>query len=570
MSASRASSLALLARTAVHVQPAQAAHRARLRTQAAALRRWPTAGRRLLAGPDPATAVGWPTRFVPVDAQAPERWPGLPELSADRLRLLGMPTCLGDPPDWQQDSAPVLWRHHLHYWDWAFGLAAERDLVSAQRVFARLWRSWRAAVPYGQGEAWLPYPTATRAWSWCGLYHGLVAGSDIERSFRAELAAHTGFLRRHLESDIGGNHLLRELKTLAGLAVFFADERLLCQALTRLAQQVAVQILPDGGHYERAPAYHCLVLADLIDAADLLRAAGRPEIPTISAAISQMRRWLGTVLSPTGEVPPLGDGYPVDRGLLRTLRPDPVPAAPVRLLPDSGLVVAALGGWHLLADIGRPGPDQLPAHAHAGTLGCLVHVDRAPLLVDTATSTYEPGPVRDHERSTAAHNTVEVDASNSTEVWGAFRAARRARVYRVATRCDATEMTVEGAHDGFRRLPGRPVHQRRWKLTPAGLTVQDLVTGFGRHAVAVHWHLAPGATAKPGRGRAVVTTPAGSFEMKIASTTAGTLTTGSQPVATGFLRTTQAPVLSWRTSAELPVLVTTTWQRAVAGSGSPS
>jgi hypothetical protein len=36
--------LALLARTAVHLKPSQAAQRARLRAQRAALRRWPQAG----------------------------------------------------------------------------------------------------------------------------------------------------------------------------------------------------------------------------------------------------------------------------------------------------------------------------------------------------------------------------------------------------------------------------------------------------------------------------------------------------------------------------------------------
>ena len=98
-------------------------------------------------------------------------------------------------------------------------------------------------------------------------------------------------------------------------------------------------------------------------------------------------------------------------------------------LPDTGLVRAAAGSWRLLADVGPPCPEELPAHAHADTLGCLVHVDGAPLLVDTGTSTYAPGPVRSYERSTAAHNTAEVDGTDSTEVWGAFRAGRRARVH---------------------------------------------------------------------------------------------------------------------------------------------
>ena len=34
--------------------------------------------------------------------------------------------------------------------------------------------------------------------------------------FCGELAAHAGFLRRHLESDVGGNHLVKNLKALTG------------------------------------------------------------------------------------------------------------------------------------------------------------------------------------------------------------------------------------------------------------------------------------------------------------------------------------------------------------------
>ena len=266
----------------------------------------------------------------------------------------------------------------------------------------------------------------------------LAAGSDIEPEFVAGLATHAGFLRRHLEYDVGGNHLIKDLKALVGLAVFFADERLLRLALRRLARQLATQVLADGGHYERAPAYHCQVLADLIDVADLLRAAGRAPAGELTAAIDRMRRWLGAVLTPDGEVPLLNDGYPVDRELiaaLRPARPGPgTPDGPLLVLPATGLVRAVAGGWHLLADVGPPCPPSLPAHAHADTFGCLVHVDGVPLLVDTGTSTYEPGPVRRYERSTAAHSTVQVDGADSTEVWGVFRAGRRARVSGLAVR----------------------------------------------------------------------------------------------------------------------------------------
>ena len=554
--------LALLARSAVHLQPGQVAHRARLRAQRAALRRWPQAGRRLLAGPDPAAARGWPADFVPVDARASLAWPDLAALAFGRIELLGMTRHLGDPPDWQQADAPQLWRFHLHYWDWARGLTADPDLPAARAVFARLWRSWQAAAEFGSGDAWLPYPAALRAWSWCGLHRDLVADSNLEAMFVRELAVHAGFLRRHLESDVGGNHLIKNLKALAGLAVFFADSQLLRQTLRRLTSQLAVQVLPDGGHYERAPAYHCQVLADLIDVAELVRATGAAPVPEIVHAIQRMRRWLGAVISPDGALPLLNDGYPVPSGLLVALRPERAAAGPLLTLPDTGLVRAAIGGWHLLSDVGAACPEQLPAHAHADTFGCVVHVDGMALLVDTGTSTYAQGPVRQYERSTAAHNTVEVDGTDSTEVWNAFRAGRRARVLGFTASAAADAVTFEAIHDGFRRLRGRPAHRRRWSLKPSGLQVDDFVTGAGRHATTVWWHLSPGSVVRLDAGGAVATTRGGAFRVSITASCPLTLAVESRPVADGLMRTIVAPVLACRLNAQLPVRVTTCWRRA--------
>jgi uncharacterized heparinase superfamily protein len=233
------------------------------------------------------------------------------------------------------------------------------------------------------------------------------------------------------------------------------------------------------------------------------------------------------------------------------------------VLPDTGLVRAAAGGWRLLADVGAPCPEELPAHAHADTLTCLVQVGGVPLLVDTGTSTYAPGPVRSYERSTAAHNTLEVDGTDSTEVWGAFRAGRRARVTDLATRtAHGGVLTIEAAHDGYRQLPGRPIHRRCWMLTEAGLRVEDYVTGRGRHALVLRWHLAPGSGLRLAGAGAVVTTPAGEFGVIVSATGPIRLAAETGHVATGFARTVEAPVLVCRVTTILPVQISTSWQRA--------
>jgi uncharacterized heparinase superfamily protein len=196
-----------------------------------------------------------------------------------------------------------------------------------------------------------------------------------------------------------------------------------------------------------------------------------------------------------------------------------------------------------------------------------VHVDKVPLLVDTGTSTYEPGPVRRHERSTAAHSTVEVDGADSTEVWGVFRAGRRARVSGLAAHADSSGITCEAVHDGFRWLHGHPLHRRCWRLTSGGLRVDDLVAGRGRHEIVVRWQLAASSAVRVADGTALVTSAAGDFSVAVAATGPVHLAVETRPVAAGFGSTADAPVLTCRMDSALPARVTTVWSRARLGAG---
>ena len=142
-------------------------------------------------------------------------------------------------------------------------------------------------------------------------------------------------------------------------------------------------------------------------------------------------------------------------------------------------------------------------------------MDGVPLLIDTGTSTYEPGPVRRYERSTAAHSTVQLDGADSTEVWGVFRAGRRARVSGLSARVERAGLSFDAAHDGFRRLPGRPRHRRRWSLTEDRLRVDDLISGRGRHEIVIRWQLAADSAVRIYGGTALVTGPAGAFRVAV-------------------------------------------------------
>ena len=81
-------------------------------------------------------------------------------------------------------------------------------------------------------------------------------------------------------------------------------------------------------------------------------------------------------------------------------------------------------------------------------------------------------------------------------MWAGFRVGRRARPGgpRIEHRSDS--ISVEGTHDGYSHLAGRPLHRRRWQFDGAGLVVEDDVSDAGSAALA-RFHLAPGLTLAP-------------------------------------------------------------------------
>jgi len=492
---------ALLARTVVRLRPAQVAHRIRLRTLRTAERRWPELVTRSV---DPPTGVtpGWPASFSPLDA--PLDHGDAAEVAQGTFTFLGETRSVGEPADWHQQGAPRLWRFHLHYVEWAWTLAQAPDRASARASFASLWRSWRASIESAQGDAWSPYVASLRVWVLCGVFDPLVKGSEIESDYLDQIAWHAGYVQSHLELDVGGNHLLKNVKALIGAGVFLSRPDLLAKGRRLLEEQLPIQVLADGGHFERSPSYHCQVLGDLIDIRGILAIDDAPPAVGLDDAIDSMRRWLGAMVGADGEVALCNDAIPVGTLRLAALDPTPAPEEPVTVLAASGYVVVRPDEHtQLILDVGDPCPDDLPAHGHADCLSFELWVDGERWVVDTGTSTYEGGPRRAYERSTAAHNTIEIDGEDQTEVWGIFRAARRARGTLELVASDGSTVEVVASHDGYRRLPGPQVHRRRWRIDSGRVEITDTITGAGVHRVVSRLHLSPAAASScsiTGRG----------------------------------------------------------------------
>lgn len=431
---------------------------------------------------------------------------------------------LGEPGSvaeigWDGPEREKLWRYNQHYFD---DLNA-RDAADRTAWHDSLLRDWVRGNAPGRGNGWEPYPVSLRIVNWVKW---ALRGNVLPAECVQSLAAQARWLSRRLEVHLQGNHLFANAKALVFAGLFFdgAEARTWLQTGFRLLQrQVPEQILADGGHFERSTMYHALALEDMLDLCNALAcfdaaltAPQRELAVRWRETAGRMREWLHAMCHPDGEIsffndasfgiaPTLGelDGYAERLGLQRAA---PAAGEP-RHLSHSGYARLADADAVALLDMAPIGPDYLPGHAHADTLSFELSVHGQRVLVNSGTSRYGLGEERLRQRGTAAHNTVVVAGQDSSEVWSGFRVARRARPRHVRVDLSASVQRATAAHDGYNRLPGRPMHRRSWQLEGGRLAIEDSVSAKDVPAEArFHFHPDVKVDTEPGgrRGRAVL------------------------------------------------------------------
>ena len=357
--------------------------------------------------------------------------------------------------DWNYAQNGKLWTYHLTYFD---GLNAPETTAETGLALIHDFIDQYPALRDGRE----PYPTSLRLTNWIRfLRKHQIQDARVEASLRTQMRA----LRHRLEYHLGGNHLLENGFALLMASVFLQHERWQQKAVRLVRDELGWQIMPDGGHYERSPTYHRDILGRLQYVLDFLAEMPGFSDPLLVSFLNekatQMQCWLGAVTFQNGDVPMLNDGI--------SLAEANHPAASTGQTETYRMFRHPR--YELLADVGAVGPDHQPGHAHADSLSFLLYVDNQPILVDTGTSTYEPGHRRQHERSTAAHNTVTVAGQNSSEVWAVFRVGRRAKT----TVLTDIKTTLTARHDGYRHLG--LWHERSWQFLPDQIQITDRIAG---------------------------------------------------------------------------------------------
>jgi hypothetical protein len=423
------------------------------------------------------------------------------------------------------------------------------------QAFARHLLHWMAQNPPKVGINWvssLEIALRTISWLW-GLYFFRRSEELTPALFQQIL----GFLylhARHLEAYLStyyspNTHLTGEALGLFYLGLLLPEFRESVRWLETgrriLMQELDRQVRADGVYFEQSSYYHRYTVEFYSHLLALMQANRMPVSPALQSRLIALLDYMMYVTKPDGTTPLFGDD---DGGRLVVL--DDRPRQDFRASLSTGAVLFSRGDYKhvaggpaeetlwLLGATGVHAFDALPAdppteasrgfaaggyyvmrdgwartsnymlidcgphgalsggHAHADALSFELAACGRSVLLDPGTYTYvASASMRDHFRSSSAHNTLTVDGQSSSAPGGPFAWRYVAKEFVRTWICRRRFDFFDGMHDGFARLNPPAWHRRRVLFLKGDYWVLwDQVTGTGTHHCELHFHFAPAAS----------------------------------------------------------------------------
>ncbi|NPA08711.1 MAG: heparinase [Chlorobi bacterium] len=415
----------------------------------------------------------------------------------------------GPDIDWKCEDKGRLWRYNLHYFQYL-----HHSGLMESSLAGKLIKHWISHNPPGTPDAWDPFPVSLRLVNW--IKYLSQAHIDTRTFIPCIRSAYSQalWLEHSIEWHLLANHLFKNIKALIFAGLFFKGhdaKRWLRKGLSLLEKELYEQILPDGGHFERSPMYHSMILEDCLDLLNIFycseEPAVRPFVEKLENVSKKMIEFLVYMIHPDGQIALFNDAAfgiePLPADLFNyykivTGEEKCFPNGYFRTFPQSGYyVMSPASGDKMIIDCGPIGPDYQPGHAHCDLLSFELSIDHKRIIVDSGCYGYEESPIRHYNRGNVGHNTLTIDNRNQSEVWGAHRCARRAYpLFADIKKEDGNRIVFEGAHDGYKRLPGHPIHYRKVHWDENMITIEDNIKGEGCHLIESLLHIHPDFSVK--------------------------------------------------------------------------
>ena len=400
-----------------------------------------------------------------------------------------------DMVNWHQDSKELLWQFNLHYFDF---LQSDNFRLSHDKK-VKLIHDWILKNPVKKGVGWHPYPLSLRLVNWIKW---AIINDYRDEEFIKSIFDQAYFLQSKLERHLLGNHFFSNIKALLFVS-FFLDGASLKKWRARfigfLNREIVEQVNQDGGHFELSPMYHLIFLEDILDLINISKASNYNLSNDIEKVALRMIAWIKILIHPDNSIAYFNDcsqniapsinsvlEYANKLGLKSKGSIGSTENSHLTFNLESGYCRFKNEKVSFFVDIAKIGPDYLPGHGHADTLSFEASFFDEKVFVNSGTSCYEISKRREFERSTAAHNTLEINCKNSSDVWSAFRVGKRAQPFNIKKSFDekSKSYSLSCSHNGYSSLFKPLIHTREWIFNSSSIKIIDSIEGDFKEAVS--------------------------------------------------------------------------------------
>lgn len=416
-----------------------------------------------------------------------------------KIKLLNKKISLKWPIKWSNSEWPRLLLFNLHYFDWARkwideSISANKKIKELNYI-PELIDSWINGNTIGKGDGWHSYTISLRIRNWIWLFRFFPFFINEKRidSLWKQLC----WLESHPEDGLGGNHWLENLVSLIIGSYHFESKKaklMRLKALFKLNKELKTQILSDGGHEERSATYHLLILERLTELGLIIEEFDKIRPIWLLDSIKNMVTWSKKIKLLNNSFPRFNDS-PKDcvdsvediikfaeayinkemlednnsrsfmtkiynRKALYKSKSNAFKSESIFLKETGWMIIRLNPAWEFLFKCGESGPKHLPGHAHSDMLSFELFFDGIPIISEEGTSTYENCPKRIHQRSSQAHNTIQLGISKSNnkikwieplDIFGTFYAGNKPLpLERKLEQISKDKFYISASHDGFR------------------------------------------------------------------------------------------------------------------------
>ncbi len=455
---------------------------------------------------------------APLSLTPPYPWPG--NASRGNAILHGEFSFAGETVSsgenlWSPPGVSEACLEEIHGFAWINDLHAIGS-DAARRSARALVADWINTHKRWSPIAWRADLTGVRIAAWLGRHDFFCASADedFRARFFASLYRQTRHLSRVAAWETRGAGKILAIKGLIYTGLCLPDgQRYLAKGLKLLDKEIARQILADGGHYERSPQLQLAVLQHFIDIRATFIAAQREVPAALQSAIDRMAPMLRFFRHGDGGLVLFNDSTEGERWLLdMVLTRADAQGKPLTSSPHSGFQRLNANRTLVIMESGAAVRGVPETHTHAGTLSFEMSIGKERLIVNCGAHVAGNSTWWRAQRTTAAHSTLTLGDTSSTEFSKNGRLGRRPENVTCRRDENGGNIWIEASHDGYEEI-FNIIHRRRLYLAAGGedfrgedvlIATADASSFTANRPFTVRFHLHPGVRASLLHNRSAV------------------------------------------------------------------